>query len=238
MRPPYEFSGITLKQIASDLCRDLGYRLVFDIAPGAKFDTVTAKETETVGAFLQRLATQRGMLCTCDEQSRVVFIRSLTSGKSVAFLEENAPTITEWSSRFDGRARFNVYRAIGQSGDGTDIVSVAKDAAVPGTRQLTFSHSDSDGGSIATGAKWKRSKAIGDALSIPFPVSDWYDPNGNLWQANTLVTIKAPSISVDKPFDFLIRSPEFILAPDGRSAVLNVTPPGALAGEDVKEPWL
>ncbi|MBU1080902.1 MAG: LysM peptidoglycan-binding domain-containing protein [Spirochaetes bacterium] len=238
MRPPYEFSGVTLKQIAADLCGDLGYQLVFDIPAGPKFDTVTAKKTETVGAFLQRLATQRGTLCACDERSRVVFIRSITTGKPVATLDEDAPPITEWSARFDGRERFNVYRAVGQSGDGEDIEATAKDPAVPGTRQLTFSHSDSDAGSINTGAEWKRSKAIADALTIPFPVSDWYDPSGNLWRANTLVTIKAPSIDAPKPFDFLIRSPEFIFAPEGRQAILGVVPPGALAGGDVKEPWL
>lgn len=238
MRPPYEFSGKTLKVIANELCPDLGYEVVFDVSPGASFDTVAVQKTEAIGSFLQRLSTQRGLLCSCDEYGRVVFLKASTSGTPVDSLEEGRPIPMQFEATFDGRKRYAVYRAVGQAGDGTNIVSIAKDSAVPGTRQLTFTQDDTDSANIATGAAWKRSKALADALSTPFPVSDWYTSSGDLWPTNAIVSLKSPVLDLPDPTDMLIRSVEYVFESSGRSATLNLVPPFSLAGTDPEEPWI
>jgi prophage tail gpP-like protein len=238
MRPPYEFGDVTLKTLARELCESLGYSIVFDISPGARFDWVTAQKTETVGAFLQRLSAQRGALCSCDERSRVIFIRATTTGEPVDYLEEGRPGSTEFKAKFDGRKRFAVYRCVGESGDADDIVSVAKDPSVPGARQLTFTADDVDSANVKNSAEWKRSKSIADAYSVPFPVSDWYTSKGKLWAPNDLAMLKSPTLDLPTSTKMLARDVEYVIENGGRSATLGVVPPFTLAGKAPEAPWI
>lgn len=237
LKPPYEYSSVSLQNVANTIIPPFGVKAIFDIKSTTKFDSVTAKNTETAGAFLQRLATQRGLLVTDDENGNVVFTQAATS-KSICALEYGYTSATEWTADFDGRKRFAVYRAVGTAGDGTETVYIAKDSKVPGQRQYTFSQSDTDSGNISNYAKWKRNKILSDALTIPLPVSDWFNPKtGDLWEANTIITVKAPVIGISSAFDLLIQSIEFSQSNSDRSAVLNVLPPSALSDGDIKEPW-
>lgn len=239
MTPPYEYGGETLKQIASGLCGDLGYEVDFSASTGSAFDYVSAEKTETIGAFLQRLAVQRGMLCSTDERSRIRFLKAISSGKPVAHFKQGEPPWEAFDSDFDGRKRFAVYRVVGQSGDADDIVSVAKDSSVKGHRQLTYTAGDVDTAGVKNSAEWRRSKALADALSQPITAPDWYDDNGNLWAPNTLITEEASALDLPDETKMLIRSVELSIDKEGgRRATLDVVPPFTLTGGAPEAPWI
>lgn len=236
MAPPYEFGGETLKQIAQSVAA--GYIVVFETSTGPAFDSATATKTETIGKFLQRLAVQRGNLCSTDERGRIVFMKANTSGKPICSFEEGRPPLEEFEATFDGRARYAVYRAVGQSGDGNDIVSTSKDPSVPGTRMLTFTADDVDAGTVRNAAEWRRAKSLADALTIPIPVPDWYAPDGSLWKPNTLVTLKSPMLDLPDPTALVIRTVDFSFSKSSRNTTLSVCPPFALAGGEIPKEWL
>jgi prophage tail gpP-like protein len=235
--PPLEWYDITLDQIASKIAKMFGKSVTIDGSTGAKFDKITCGKTETAGAFLQRLASQRGFLVTTDEVSNIVIIKAKISGTPVASLEYGYTSTTQWEAKFDGRKRFASYKAISTAGDGTDISSTAKDKKVPGFRQLCLEQNDTDAGNVKLGAAWRRSKAVSDALTIPLPVSDWFDPKGNIWVPNTIIALKNPAISVPDPYNFLIKQVEYTMDGDNRAATLSVTLPTSLSGKEITEPW-
>ena len=234
MPPPYEYANSTLEQLAASIIKPLGYGVRFECETGGPFDKVTIERTEKIGAFFARLATQRGVLVTKDNLGNVVFTRP-ASGAAVADLEEGTPFPEEWKAKFDDRQFYSSYRVVGQSGDGKDISSVVTDASVPASRQITYAQGEGTAGKASDSAKWRRASALRDALAMPFPVADWYNPKGNLWRANSIVNAKSDTLFIPKPFAFWVRSVEYVLDGGGRRATLSIIPPLDL--DNLKEPW-
>jgi len=236
MKPPYEKNNVTLKQRAEELVRPLGIDVVFDIEEGGAFDRVTANENDTLFQHLASLAMQRSALISSTVNGDLLVTRA-ASGKPVATLQEGSQGAISLTARFDGRKRFNVYRAIGNSPAGNKV-GLAKDNRVPRSRFLTFQANETISGDIDKAAKWRRSKQLADALTIPFPTDSWYRPDGELWRENTIVTVISPTIHVPDGFNFLVRSVEYIDDVAGKTAILNLVPPQVYTGEELKEPWV
>lgn len=245
VKPPYERNGITLEQLAAELLEPIGIKAVFRTATGGPFERVTANEGDTIFAHLAKLASQRGVLVSSTPDGDLLFHKATTSKQTVGTIEEGQPGALIFAATFDGRARYNVYKCItpdsgtslawDSTGDPKTVI--ARDNRVPLSRFLTFQGDDTTPGNIRNAAEWRRSKQMVDALSIPFPVQDWYAPNGELWQENTLVTIVSETLSVPNGFDFLIRSVEYQLDSNRRSAVLGLVPPSAYSGEPLGDVW-
>jgi prophage tail gpP-like protein len=255
--PPYEANKITLEKRAKDLCEPLGIGVVFNSKdPDEPFDRVTVEPTETIFEHLNTLAAQRGLLVSSTPQGQLLFTKALTLDTvdpfapvipldflfSSASIKEGEPTNLSMLARFDGRERFNTYKAIGDTPGkrkrAKKITATATDDRVPASRVLTFSADETTGGNVQAAADWRRSKQLADALTIPFPVPSWYSHVENkLWKENTPVTIESKSLHIPNGFTFMIRSVEYIYENGGTSAILNLVPPNVYTGQQIKEPW-
>ncbi len=237
LNPPYEKNNVTLAQRARGLVEPLGINVIFNVDTDGQFDRVTAEPIDTIFEHLSDLAAQRGVLISSSNAGDMVFQKANTTGSPVGTLEEGQPPVLNFSVTFDGRKRFNTYRAIGQSPGSNSKVGTATDEGVPRSRFLTFQADDTIQGDIQKAAEWKRSKQLAEALTIPLPVSTWYAPNGELWKENTLITLKSSSLHLPDGFTFLIRSVEFTYEETGTTAVLNLVPPQVYTGEPIEEVW-
>lgn len=237
LRPPYEENNITLKQRAKAMVRPHGIKAVFEADTGGVFDRVTAGETDTIFRHLEKLAKERGVLISSTAEGDLLFTEANLKGKPVATLEEGQPPVLNFTAKFDGRRRFNAYRAINTTPFGSNE-GIVKDNKVPRSRIKTFRIQESLAGEMIGAAEWERNKTLVDALTIPLPVSGWLNPRTNeLWQVNTKVTVISPAIHVPDGFDFLIRSIEFTERENEKTAILNIVPPQAYTKEEVREPW-
>jgi prophage tail gpP-like protein len=225
-----------LKQIADLLCAKHGFPVTFKDDPGAAFDMVEAKRenVETVAKFLQRLAAQRGLFISCDERGGVVFQKAANSGESVARIEYKGKVATEYKAKFDDRLRFSKYFASSMSGDGQALNATATDPNVPAARQILFEANDADSGSIQSAAEWKMLRLELEALSVNFPVSDWFDASGKLWKPNTIVTCHSPVLDIPEPKPFVICQVELVWTASERTALLNLVPPLSVDGGKLK----
>ena len=237
LKPPYEFSKITLNALITRLIRPSGFTAIFNADTGGAFDRVTANASDSTADFLKRLARQRSVLLTCDSEGRLVVTRANTTGVSVATLEEGVTAgVTGWGATFDGHKRFFEYRAVrrGPSGETEAIIS---DPAIPRSRFQTVSADDTTLGDIEAAARWARNKTLADTLSVKLTVQDWYDPQGDLWAENTLVTVIAPTMFINDGFEFLVKRVEYTLDSKGRGTVLELVPPTVYTQGEIVEPW-
>ncbi len=237
VKSPYEKNNITLQQRAEEQIQHIGIRAIFESDGGGKFDRMTADPTDTIFGHLAKYARQRSILISSTVTGDMLFNQANVNGKPVGTLEETQPLPLDWSAKYDGRQRFNSYKVIGQSPGGVSKTATAIDENVPRSRFKTIEANDTIAGDIQGVADWQRSKQLADALTIPFPVSDWYDPGGNLWTPNTIVTIISPTLDVPQGFNFLIRAIEFDYSTRGRSAILSIIPPQVYTTEALPEPW-
>lgn len=236
LKPPYEEANISLRQRAEGLIQPLGLSVVYDLPVDEFFDRVTAKATDTIFGHLAKLATQRGTLLTSTPSGDVHFTQSDASN-IVGTLQEGDPTVIEWSATFEGRNRFNAYKAVGQSPGSNAKTAVAIDDQVPKSRFHTFTVNDTTDGNIQQAADWRRSKQIANTMAIQLPVSGWVAPNGTIYKKNTGITVISPTLHVPKGFTFLIKSVEFTFSNTGKSSLLHLIPPQAYTGEPIVEPW-
>lgn len=254
--PPYELNNVTLKQLADHYCAPLGIKAVFEGEWGGAFTRVTAHETERIFDHLAKLAAQRGGLVSCTPEGDMLFLRARTKGTPVGTLREGQSFVTGWRAEYDGRKRWHSYKVItvgvkgrekaprrwgadapvNNGGVGPSTVTEI-DADVPRSRFQTFRADEVTPGNVMNAARWRRNKAFADALTVPFPVSGWYAPNGGLWGGNTLVTVESATLGVPSGFTFLIRAVEFDLESDRRAATLHLVPPQVYSGKDIGDIW-
>ena len=240
IRPPLEAKKITLQQRAESLLEAVGLTAIFDADSGDQFDRVTATESETIFDHLASLAVQRKVLISSTIRGELIFYQAQI-GQPVGTIEEGKQPYETISAEFDGRKRFNTYRVVGPTPKKrtgrNSLEAIAKDDSVPRSRFLTERVDDATPGNIQAAADWRRSRQASEALTIEFPVSSWYAPNGQLWRENTIVTIKSQTIFVPDGFDFLIKSVEYTLDGNGSRANLSLVPPQVFTGEPIEEPW-
>jgi len=241
----YERNNVTLGQRATELLEPLGLDVVDESGDSEPFDRVTAEPTDTILDHLVGMAGQRGILVSCTNQGELLFTKANTTGKPIGTIEEEDPPYLDMSIKFDGRARFSTYRAIGQSPQtspkGTPYTiwktGTAEDYAVTRSRFTAFNADNANMGNVEKAAKWRKNKTLADALTIPFPVSGWYAPDGFLYEPNRLITVKSPTLFIPDGFDFLIRAVEYSFEPEGTRSTLYLVPPNVYTDRDLVEPW-
>ncbi len=120
------------------------------------------------------------------------------------------------------------------SGDGKPLNATASDPQVPAARQILFEANDADASTIKDAAEWRMLRIELEALSVNFPVSDWFDGNGKLWKPNTIVTAKAPVLDIPDEKNYVVKNVEFAWTASERSAQLTLVPPLKVEGGKLK----
>jgi prophage tail gpP-like protein len=250
IRPPYEKNKVTLLQRCQDFSfpHEINVEVDEGVDLGGPFARVTGSPTQTEADHLMGLASQRGILLTSDIFGDLLLTVAKTNGVPVDTIEEDFPASQDYSITFDGRKRWQTYRAIGQSArrgkrskktrGKFNKSGITKDNVVSRYRFLTFQSDDTDSGDVEKSAEWKKNKAIADSLTFPFPASSWRDKSKKLWRENTLVTIKSETIGAPDGFTFLIRQVDYNYQTDGTPATLHLVPPEVYTREEIVEPWL
>ncbi len=238
LKPPFEINNINLIDRAKQLVSPLGLDVLLDnnVEIGGFFDRVTASAGDTIGKHLMSLATQRGVLLSSNEDGNLL----ITKARKDFFgdiLSEDIPKVKSWGAKFDGRKRFNIYRAYGQSPGDNAKEAVSIDKNIIKTRFTSFNATDALKGELQKVADWKKTTRIKEALQLSLIVNEWFTEASVRWKHNSIVRVISPTLFLPQGFDFLIKSVEYILTESGRTTVLNLVPPEVFTGEELVDPW-
>lgn len=240
VEPPYEANNVTILQRAKQLTAKFGIDVEVDdgVDIGPVFSRITSEQGEKIFEGLAKLASSRGQLLSTTRHGGLLITRSKTDAKPVGSIIEGRPLAQNFEISFKGRDRYATYKATAASSGKSKTAgsAVATDTVVTRPRTLSFTANDIPG-TTRNAAEWKRNKILADSLAIPFPVSSWYAPDGNLWSVNTTLNVTSPTIGVSE-FLFLIKQVEFIFEKSGVSAVVSLVPPAVYTTEKIEEPWL
>lgn len=235
VKPSYERNNVTLFQILEDIVLMVGGISVVINAEDidSPFDRVAATSSESVANFLNRIVLQRKAVLSSTESGNILITQVTKNLNSVGIIENNVLSL---EGRFNGRRRFNTYRAIGQSPFGNKE-GISKDNKVPRSRFMTFRVNESIAGDIQAIAEWRRNLQLIKTLTISIALAGWINPGGNIWRENTIVTVKSDVLHIPDGFDFLIRAVEFIETSEGQTVILSLIPPQAYSKGEIVDPW-
>jgi len=114
IKPPYEFNNIDLESLADQVLSPHGLTATFQADTGGTFDRLTAGESETAYSFLAKPAKQRGLLISSNDIGELLFLKADTTSPVIGTIQEEFPPASEFRASFNGRNRFQEYRASAQ----------------------------------------------------------------------------------------------------------------------------
>lgn len=192
---------------------------------------------ETVFTSIDRLLDMSALLCTDDEQGRIVLAK-LGSASRAADAIELGVNVLSGSAGLDFSGVFSHYECIGQQAgtdeafgaDAAEVQGTAADSRVQRYRNLTVQPQGQVTAAMAAKrALWERESRMGKALRTEYEVQGWRQSDGNLWRPNTLVRVRDAMVGFDR--DMLIGAVTYSLDDRGTRTRLSVAPPGAYSPE-------
>ncbi|KEA51789.1 MULTISPECIES: phage baseplate assembly protein [Mangrovibacter] len=234
-----QWKGIRLEQLATEVAKPYGITVINETDTGEAFPSVVLEQGETGFELLDRLARQRGVLLTSNENGNLVITRASTKRAPVALvLGDN---ILAARGRFSWRERASQYIVKGSSSAGGATWD-AQPASVVGGRQVSIDDGEINryrprilvnedsltvGGASIRG-DWYKARMLGESNTTEITLSGWRD-NGNtgtLWHTNLLADIRDPVQNLNTTW--IIKSVTFTDGDNGRLTVLSLVPPESL----------
>ncbi|AIJ09256.1 phage baseplate assembly protein [Edwardsiella anguillarum] len=227
----------TLAQIAEDLCRPFGIKVIWalnDTTAAKPFTSFTLELSETVSDALTRAARHRGVLVTSNADGDLVFTQAGNIQTDTLTLGENL-LACDYSD--DWRNRYSEYQIKGHSGGGGksgDAKTAALIAAPKGkaddhviTRyrpRVILADHKIDAASARQRALREERRALARSISFTAQLRGWFRDNGKLWEPNLLTRVSAARVGVDVQA-LLISRVEFALdIRSGETTTLTLAP--------------
>jgi len=231
--PPYEANKIKLEKWATTQLETFGLTVDWQASTDKPFKRVTIDKSEKVGEHLLGLARQRDVLMTSAANGNVVF-HEVAAGNPVTSLDQGVPPFKEMDFGFDGRKRFGLYTVHSTSPKRRNYAT-AIDSNISIVRRTSVHADEADDADMKSAGIREASRALVDALTIPFPMPNWYRDSflTNLWEQNTIVRIRSKSLFIPDGFDFLVRSVEYRYSETDTGCTVYFVPPQAYTGEQL-----
>lgn len=230
---PLEFDGQGLQEIAKTLAEPFGISVEFQADQGAIFDRVACEPGKKVLTFLTELAKKRNLIISDTSRGKLIFLKSATAGKPVARLQQGNTPVLSVTPTFNPQEYYSHITGIepvvvGLPGSQFTVKNERLKGVI---RPLTFDVSDTKDADLKTAVEAKAGRMFGNMASYSVHVATWRDPNGNLWEPNTTITLIAPDAMIYNEYEFEIRNIEFNRDRSTSTATLNLVIPGSFNGK-------
>lgn len=208
---------------------------------GSKFARLELHPGDNPQDFLAGLAKQRGVVMTDDPAGNLLLWNSVFTGSPVARLEVGRPPVIKVTPSFNPQGYYSEMTAWTPSTRhklGIDYTQPNPLAPAGVIRPHSFKPDDTDSGDAPTAAKAKMARMFGNMVSWEVELPTWRDPQGNLFQPNTTVTLKAPRAMIYKETELLVRTVVMKQSAEAFSSKLTLVLPGAFSAEFPETfPW-
>lgn len=246
---PLEFNAMRLNEIAKAVCKPFGIDVIFLAPVGAPLDPVLMneyqridpKEDEVILGYLSGLAKQRNQVISDNAAGALVFQQPVKPGNPVARLSEGQSPLLSVSPALTPQQFFSHITGLGEvdvveQGESFTVVNKKIPAGV--LRPHTFTANQADDVTLSASVKYKTGLMFGACIGYSVSVDTWYDQNGNEWNPNTTITLKAPSAMIYREYEFLIADVTMKKTSDRQTADLTLVLPEAFSPTTPKVlPW-
>lgn len=196
-----QWHNAKLDQIARDLVKDYGIKVVVETDVGAAFSSFSIQEGETVFECLERAARQKAVLVTSNALGDLVLTRAGSSRVEIGLVE--GKNIEAARGQFSRKERYSRYivKGMGRLGRDGDTLHNAPSAQIDDPviarhrPLIVLAETHGSNASLKDRAEWERNVRRGRSARGSITVQGWRRPdNGELWMPNTKVPVTAPSL--------------------------------------------
>ena len=235
VEPPYTYTNITLEKLIQDnLTRPHAIQVEMLINDDTRFQQCQASNSDTIAKFLQKYCNQRQSFLNSKPDGNARVWRANINSKSVGTIEEGEARPVGFLYEYKGRKRFTNYKGITETPAG-NLEAYVTDIRVPLTRKTTIEiDSAITQAELEKAVNWHMKKTDAEAKKRVFPVTGFYAPNGELYDANTIISIISKTMNAPGGFDFLIEGLERKWNAQGKTTDLHITDPAAFFTEEAE----
>jgi prophage tail gpP-like protein len=200
----------------------------------AVFAKTTAGESDTIKAYLQKLASQKNIIMTHNEKGQLVFTEAKAKQKAVFHFEKNMPG-TSMSLSYNGQAMHSHITVVKQASSkgGNAGESTIRNPFVPFVyRPKVMTQTSGDDIDTAQAAKNALAEELKNiAVTI---VTDRWKIGDSIIKPNHIVTIQNPDIYLYEKTEWFIESVDFSGDAQKKTATIKLVLPEVYNGRTPK----
>jgi hypothetical protein len=198
------------------------------------FKKVSAKKTEKVFSFFNRLANTRGRVLSPSNDGYGLIINNPLDGDSVGRYVEGEAGFDPPEIEFDTSGLQGTYLSSTRRASKAANLALYRDPNFP---EQSYSYEEISGakkGDIQAALEYVALKKYRDFFTVPFfPGGGLLNPQGDVWDVGQKITLNAPSSRIYQDMQFIVRSVTFDLDPDVRRATLEIVPPEVYLSQNI-----
>jgi len=232
---PIEYYNVTLQDIADPIADVYGIKIVFKDGAGDPFTEVGIEPNEKILNFLLKLAQQRKLLFTNDENGRLVFYKAASESAFMQFKEGNTPLVSI-SPKFNAQGFFSHITGHTKNDTLTDPLSFTyenKYLINKGiNRHETIMVDDAETQTDLENAVLAHAgRMFADCIAYNLKCDTHLNSEGKLFKKGMIVCIEAPGAMITKQTNFKARNIKLLRNADAKTAELDLVLPGSFTDE-------
>jgi prophage tail gpP-like protein len=236
----WEFKNVSPFDLAKKICAP--YDVGVSMQPGLALPEITAPSKgklsidpgDTAFSALEKICRLAGVLLIPDRQGNIVISRAASTRCATQIVE--GKNLIKGKATYSTQKRFHRYLVLGQH-KGSDSFHGSNSAGVKGSSTdqnverrartlVVIPEVPLTNDQAKRRAEWECASRSARADTATVTVQGWTQQDGSLWDINTLVKVKSPTLKIDG--ELLISSVVYSLSREGGTTVeLSLKNPGA-----------
>jgi prophage tail gpP-like protein len=239
---PADYLNVTIQDIADPIAETYGIKVMYPDGPGESFPDVSYEPTETVLGFLLKLAQQRKLLFSNDENGRLVFFKAKKESVFMSFKEGNSPLVSI-TPQFNAQDFFSHITGHTKTDSEQDSLSftwensylIGKGIIRHKTIMIDDAITSSD---LENAVKAYAGRMYADCVSYSLHCDTHVNEKGKVFKKGMTVCIQAPGAMITRQTNFIARNIKLLRTAEARTSELSLVLPGSFT-EELPEalPW-
>lgn len=207
-----QFDNQTIKTIFTQIADQFNLNLTFAAEAGGSFDKVACRPDQKIFDFMIDLAKQRGLILSSLANGGILVRKGKENGTLVAKLEEGLPPLVSVTNNPNSRNYFSEVTACttGRSKDNINAKYTSNNNKLDFLRPMIKVAKDTDTGSIKNASEGLLGRMFASSINYTIVVPSWENSLNKVFETNTFVQIKAPSVRIYQPYTLMIKQAELI----------------------------
>jgi prophage tail gpP-like protein len=232
---PVEYYNVTLKDFADKIANVYGIKIIYKNGPGDPFSEVTMEPSEKIINFFLKLARQRKLLFTNDENGRLVFYKPSKESAFMQFKEGSTPLLSV-TPRFNAQGFYSHITGLNKSDTMIDILSytyenkylINKGIMRHETILVDDAETQTD---LENAVKAHAGRMFADCISYSLKCDTHLNADNKLFKKGMTVCVEAPGAMITRQTNFIARNIKLTRDENGKTAELELVLPGSFLDE-------
>jgi prophage tail gpP-like protein len=232
---PASYDNLTIQDIANPMAETYGIKVIFRDGPGDPFTGIAYEPNEKVLSFLLKLAQQRKLLFTNDENGRLVFFKDKKESAFMSFKAGNSPLISI-TPQFSAQGFYSHITGFTKEDSLFDSLSFTYENKYLTNKGIirhdTIIVDDAENSTdLENAVKAHAGRMFADCVSYSLQCEGHLNDKGKLFKKGMTVNVEAPGAMITRQTNFKARNIKLLRDESGKTTQLDLVLPGSFLDE-------